>query len=81
MRITSNGQLYEAVSKTAADLTERGMKDDADKLHTALSISTVPGEILGAIRFALQRIDRDGLPQEHREEIVSEIAYLDSILD
>ena len=80
MPITSNGQLYQAVTETAANLAERGMGKDADKLRNALSISTVPGEVLGAIRFTLQQIERDRLPKELQQEIVSEIAYLNSTL-
>jgi hypothetical protein len=47
MIILSNKQLYEAVKGTAAGLEELGMKDEADGLRSALSVSLLPGEILG----------------------------------
>jgi hypothetical protein len=75
MPIPSNEHLYQAVIETAAGLAKRGMKGNA------LSISTVPGELLGAIRFALRQIERDRLPKELQQEIANEIAYLNSVLD
>ena len=80
MIILSNKQLYAAVKETAVGLEELGMKDHADRLRAALSISSLPGEILGEIRLALQRIELSGLPENMEHEIVSEITYIDSVL-
>ena len=57
MIVLSNEQLYAAVKETAVGLEELGMKDHADRLLAALSVSSSPGEILGEIRLALQRIE------------------------
>jgi hypothetical protein len=80
MIILSNKQLYEAVKGTVAGLQELGMKDEADGVRSALSVSSLPGEILGEIRLALQGIELSGLPENMEHEIVSEITYIDSVL-
>jgi len=80
MIILSNKQLYDAVKETAVGLEELGMKGHADGLRAALSVSTLPGEILGEIRLALQRIELSGLPKNIEYEIVSEKTYIDSVL-
>jgi hypothetical protein len=80
MIILSNKQLYEAVKETAVGLEELGMKDHADRLRAALFVSSLPGEILGEIRLALQRIELSGLPKTTEHEIVSEKTYIDSVL-
>jgi|tagenome__1003787_1003787.scaffolds.fasta_scaffold17368431_1 hypothetical protein len=80
MMILSNNQLYDAVKETADGLEGLGMKDQADELRAALSISSLPGEILGEIRLALQRIDLRVLPKVTEYQIVSEKNYIDSVL-
>jgi hypothetical protein len=80
MIILSNKQLYAAVEETAVGLVELGMKDHADRLREALAASSLPGEILGEIRLALQRIELSGLPKKTEHEIVSEKTYIDSVL-
>ena len=80
MIVLSNKQLYEAVKGTAAGLEELGMKDEADGLRSALSVNSLPGEILGEIRLALQGIELRGLPENMGHEIVSEITYIESVL-
>ena len=80
MIISGAKQLFEAVKQTAAGLEELGMKDDADRLRAALSISTLPGEILGEIRLALLRIDIKALPKKIEDEIARERSYIDEVL-
>lgn len=80
MIILSNDQLYAAVRRMVVSLEECGMNGDADKLRAALSVSTLPGEILGEIRLVLQGIERGRLPKAADYEIASEITYITSVL-
>lgn len=80
MIILSNEQLYDSVNETAVVLEELGMKGHADGLRAALSVSSLPGEILGEIRPALRRIELRGLSKNIEYEIVSEKTYIDSVL-
>ena len=80
MIILSNQQLYAAVRSTATLLEEKNLESEAKKLKAALSISTMPGEILGEIRLVLQDIKSRPRPPELDFEIDSEITYINSVL-
>jgi hypothetical protein len=80
MVILSNQQLYVAVRNTSALLEEKNFKAEALKLKTALSISSMTGEILGEVRLVLQNIRSEPLPPEFSFEINSEITYINSVL-
>jgi hypothetical protein len=80
MIILSNQQLYAAVRNTSVLLERKNLKVEAQKLKAALSISSMPGEILGEIRLILQSIKSGSLPPELDYEIDSEITYINSVL-
>lgn len=80
MIILSNQQLYDAIEKTSAHLEEKNFETEAQKLRAALSISTLPGEILGQTRLVLQGIKAAPIPPDLVNEIDSEINYINSIL-
>jgi hypothetical protein len=80
MVITSNQQLYAAVKNTSVNLEQQNLKNEAKRLKAALSISSMPGEILGEIRLVLQNLERGKLSPELDFEISSEITYLNSVL-
>jgi hypothetical protein len=56
MPIADNQELYEAVRETVAALREADASELASDLQSALTISSMPGEILGEIRLVLRRI-------------------------
>jgi len=80
MMILSNNDLYKKVRETVAALMEQGMETQAINVGTALKISSMPGEILGELRIALQKIDTSNLSKELTYDISSEITYIDSVL-
>jgi hypothetical protein len=80
MIILNNNDLYNAVLSTISRLEALGMEAVAKELRAALSISSMPGEILGEIRAVLQRITNEKTAGEISYEIESEITYVDSVL-
>lgn len=78
--ILNNAQLYDAVKKTIVDLERLGKQEDAGGLRVALSASSLPSEILGEIRIALQRIELNELPKAVEYEIAGELTYIESVL-
>jgi hypothetical protein len=80
--ILDNDELYAAIS-SLIDALQRGGEDRwGVALGEALSISTVPGEILGETRLQLRELRATSIPQKLGIEIVVDeaIAYLDSVL-
>lgn len=80
MNIENNQQLYEAIRKTSAGLEENNLNTEAKRLNEALTVSTLPGEILGEVGFVLEQIKSGLPPHEIYNEIDSEIAYINSVL-
>jgi hypothetical protein len=81
MIISTNQQLYAAVKSTSVSLENQNLKEEADELKEAMSISTLPGEILGEIRLVFRKIKRRAkLSAELNLEISNEINYIDSVL-
>ncbi len=54
--IDNNEKLYETVRELGMALQDAGAADVASELHSALRISSMPGEVLGEVRIALQRV-------------------------
>ena len=80
MKIENNSEFYAAVKHTAARLEELDMESEGIKLRAALSISTMPGEVLGETREALRELDCTRLPAGVVADIFEEIRYVDSVL-
>ena len=80
--IANNQELYTAVQATCAKLKSGGLESEAEKLHDALTTSTVPGEILGELKLTLDEIvKRKVLPLELATEIQEELRYLSNALN
>ena len=54
--ITTNQELYDVVGDLMNALRKAGEPNLSEGLHSALSISTLPGEVLGEIRLQLERV-------------------------
>lgn len=80
MIITSNSELYAKVRETISSLRDAGLEVEARDLQAAMGISSLPGEILGELRFVLRKIDRSRLEKREMYDIDSEITYIDSVL-
>jgi hypothetical protein len=82
MAVEDNNELYSLVRDLCASLEELGARALARDLHGALSVSSLPGEVLGEIGLALKRI-RDheayrGL--DLRARVEEAIAYVEKAL-
>ncbi|WP_050726528.1 hypothetical protein [Vulgatibacter incomptus] len=79
MIIVSNQELFALVRELADILRDEGAEELADVLSDALSISSLPGEILGEIRVALRRVREDALYKriDVRRPVDGGIAYVD----
>jgi hypothetical protein len=75
----NNTELYGAVRVTISKLDKIGMGEAADRLRAAMTISSMPGEILGELRVALQNIERDKVDAEILYDVDCEITYIDSV--
>lgn len=80
--IKSNAELYASVEAIRTELDSVGEKEWSSALAEALSISTMPGEILGETRLQLRRLRRTNIPGNFGLEgrIDEALCYLDSIL-
>jgi hypothetical protein len=80
--ISNNCELYDAVEKLSKALQNAGQQQWSQSLNDALSISSVPGEILGEIRLQLRNLketeisDHLGLTPQLSEAL----GYLEQIL-
>lgn len=54
--ILSNSDLYVTVKAISEELQQAGEEQWSVALSDALSVSTIPGEVLGEIRLQLQRL-------------------------
>jgi len=80
--IQSNKALYQEINSIINALKASGDIQFAKKLSNALSISTIPSEILGESRLALEELSKTDLPKKlNIESKVSEtLNYLNTIL-
>lgn len=60
--IQSNKALYQEINSIIEILNSSGNKEYAQKLSNALSISTVPSEVLGESRLVLKELSETALP-------------------
>lgn len=82
MPITTNKELYALVRETIALLRDAGELELANDLQGALSVSSLPGELLGEIRLALQRIRAQRVYErlDLRRHVDDGINYVDRAL-
>jgi hypothetical protein len=82
VKLQSNKDLYDEVDRIATALVNAGETQRATDLRECLSISTVPGEILGTLRVNLQQLRREKAPTslQLREPIDNALRYLDRVL-
>lgn len=80
--ISNNNELYDTIQSLVGRLTAAGEEKWSSALSDALSISTVPGEVLGETRLQLQRLRASSVATQLRlEQQVDEgIRYLNDIL-
>lgn len=80
--IKSNDDLYASVRAISSELSRLGENEWSSALAEAISISTVPGEILGETRLQLRRLRATNIPANFGLEgrIDEALYYLDSIL-
>lgn len=77
----NNKELFDTIREIARALRSTGSIDVANALEEALSISTVPGEILGEARLRLKGIPRSDLDGSDLEaKVETAIRYLDTVL-
>ena len=80
--ITSNEQLYSRIRELIAVVGKAGEDTLAAKLTDALTASTLPGEILGEVRFQLQELESMELAKRLniQSQIKEAIEHIDSVL-
>lgn len=80
--IQSNNRLYQEINEIIAVLKQSGEVKYASKLENALSISTIPSEILGELRIALLDLKKSNLSEELKIKgaINESLNYIDAIL-
>lgn len=80
--IQSNKDLYQEINIIVGVLKLSGNNEFAEKLENALSISTVPSEVLGETRLVLENLSSTKLP-EHlgiKSQVEDALNYLNKIL-
>ncbi|HKY28589.1 MAG TPA: hypothetical protein VJM12_11685 [Pyrinomonadaceae bacterium] len=80
--ISSNNDLYTTVQALSNELKKAGEQRWSAALDDAMTISTVPGEILGEIRLQLQLLRATQIPTrlDMNSRIDEALSYLDQIL-
>jgi hypothetical protein len=80
--IKSNKDLYQEINNIIEVLKSSGDKVFSQKLTDALSISTIPTEILGESRLALMELYKTELSKKLniKNNIEESLRYLDQIL-
>jgi len=80
--ILNNNDLYQTIQFLSDQLRERGQEQYGSALIDALSISSVPGEILGETRLQLQTLRSRGiaLGLGLDRQVDEALAYLDKVL-
>ena len=80
MTILNNTDLYAAVRSLSDELRVAGEQRWRAALDDALSISSVPGEILGETRLQLQRLRASQVAIPLKWRVDEALSYLDEIL-
>ena len=80
--IRDNSDLYATIKALINQLSEAGEQQWSSALEDALSISTVPGEILGETRLQLQKLQGSSIPSllGVDSKVDESLVYLDQIL-
>jgi hypothetical protein len=80
--IADNRALFDLVAEVAESLEAGGVSASATELRHAVSISTVPTEVLGEVRIVLRRLHEhpEALEATGAPELGSALGYLDRIL-
>ena len=80
--IQSNKALYQEINSIVKTLKLSGNEDYAKKFEDALSISTIPSEVLGETRMVLVTLNGTRLPGQLkiRSQIEAVLNYLNYIL-
>ena len=78
----NNTELYDTVEKLSKALQDAGQQLWSESLRDAMSISSVPGEILGEIRLQLRNLRGTQIPDRLglNPQLSEALAYLDRIL-
>lgn len=82
MTITNNNALYSSVRELCRILEELDASDLASDLRGALSVSSLPGEVLGEIGLSLKRVrDHEAYTRlDIRRRVNEGIAYVNKAL-
>lgn len=80
--LSNNSELYDTVRSLIRQLTAAGEVKWSFALSDALSISSVPGEVLGEIRLQLQRLQASSIAAQLglEQQVNGGIRYLNDIL-
>jgi len=80
--IVDNSDLYSAIAALSQQLRSYGEEEWSSILDEALSISTLPGEILGEIRLQLLKLRASEVPMRLglKWQIDDALSYLDHVL-
>lgn len=71
MTVRSNQELFALVRELAGTIDNLGGPDTAKPLREALSISTLPGEVIGEVRIPLRHLRSLGVCQ--RQDVLHRI--------
>jgi hypothetical protein len=80
--LKNNNELYTLIDELCETLPRHGAAASADELKRALSVSSLPGEVLGEVGRALNRLARLD-PYSHpdvRDRVDEAAAYLRAVL-
>lgn len=82
MKISSNNDLYIEIRKISAELQQIGFEEASRSLSDAMTISCMPGEILGEIRLQLLNLLKfeTSLDLKQRERINEAVLYINNVL-
>jgi hypothetical protein len=80
--IQSNKDLYQEINIIVEILKSSGNDEFAKKIEDALSISTVPSEVLGETRLVLESLNSTKLPEQLniKNQVENALNYLNKIL-
>jgi hypothetical protein len=80
--VLNNTDLYATVKALSDELRKAGEEQWSSALNDAMSISSVPGEVLGETRLQLQRLQTSQVPglQALKWQVAEALSYLDKVL-
>jgi hypothetical protein len=82
MRLSTNSDLYGSIRVLSLELQSSGERGWSSALDEALSISTLPGEILGELRLRPRKLSSSNIPVRLglERQIDEALSYLDHVL-